>query len=76
MKSGEPNEQRIGEFPVDTSEDMDDAAVRILLETSKLCTACGITLAAANAGRSDCPNTNTFEHDFPGYRFVVTVKPK
>jgi hypothetical protein len=31
------------------------------------CRACGVTLAAANAGAADCPKTNNYDHDFAGF---------
>lgn len=37
------------------------------------CKACGITVNDANAGKSECPNTNNYEHDFPGYRLVTML---
>lgn len=40
-----------------------------------VCRACKMTLSEANNGHPDCPNTNSFEHDFPGYQMTVTLTP-
>ncbi len=37
------------------------------------CKACGKTLTQANESPT-CTETNSYEHDIPGYRMVVTLE--
>lgn len=46
-------------------------------KTQIKCVACGCTMSDAEAGAVsvDCPMTNSYEHDFPGWHRAVLVAP-